>query len=188
MSTRRAFRPQRRPIYVGCEGLSEVGYVGLINDMVRATDAPIHVIVEELNQGDPLSRVEMAVRRIAHHRRTRIAPVERFVLLDFDQAEREPARAEQATRLAAANDIHIVWQRPCFEAVLLRHIEGRATHRPLTTPLSQEAILKEWPDYRKGLTRADLATRIDLASLMRAANAEPDLAVLLRCLGIIPAE
>lgn len=187
MSARRAFRPQRRPIYIGCEGASEVGYVGVLNDMVRAADRPLHIIIEELGPGagDPLARVEMAVRRIAHHRRTRIAPVERFVLLDSDQAERDPVRAERAIRLARENNIVIVWQQPCFEAVLVRHHEGRTTIRPPDTPRAQRAIERIWPGYRKPMTRADLARRIDLASLERAATVEPQLAAMLRCLEII---
>lgn len=189
MSIRRAIRPQRRPIYVGCEGASEVGYVGVLNDLVRVADRPLHLIIEELGPGagDPLARVEMAVRRIAHHRQTRIAPVERFVLLDFDQVERDRARGDRAMKLAADFDIRIVWQRPCFEAVLLRHIEGRATHRPPDTPKAQRDLEHDWAGYRKPMTRSDLARRIDLASLERVAIVEPELAEMLRCLGIIAA-
>lgn len=188
MSVRRLFRLQRRPIYIGCEGASEAGYVAVLNDMVRAADRPLHLIIEELGPGagDPLDRVEMAVRRIAHHRRIRIAPVERFVLLDSDQAEREPQRAERARRVARENDIAIIWQEPCFEAVLLRHHEGRTAHRPPDTPRAQAAIEREWPGYRKPMRRAELAQRIDLAALQRVAAVKPELACLLRCVGILP--
>ncbi len=190
MSQRRAFRPQRRPIYIGCEGASEVGYVSVLQDMVRAADRPLHLIIEELGPGagDPLARVEMAVRRIKLIRRTRAAPVERFVLLDFDQAERDMMRGNRAIALAADTDIKIIWQRPCFEAVLLRHIDGRADHRPPDTPRAQRNIERDWPGYQKPMTRGDLAKRVDLDSLIRVANVEPELAALLRCLEIIPGE
>lgn len=190
MSNRRAFKPQRRPIFIGCEGASEVGYVGVLNDMVREANRPLHIIIQELGPGagDPLTRIEMAVRRITQYRRTRVAPVERFVLLDFDQAESEPERAKRATKLAFENEISIVWQRPCFEAVLLRHHEGRTTHQPPDTPRAQEAIKRIWPEYRKPMTRAELTKRLDKNSLERVAGVEPELADLLRCLGIIPNE
>ena len=104
---------------------------------------------------------------------------------DSDQAERDPQRAERASRLAADHDISIVWQRPCFEAVLLRHLEGRTGHRPPDTPGAIRALEREWAGYTKGTKRADLAQRIDHAAVMRAAVVEPDLAVLLRCIRLL---
>lgn len=164
-----------------------MGYVGVLHDFVRAANSPLHLIIEELGPGagDPLARVEMAVRRIDKFRRTRIGPVEQFVLLDSDQTERDPARAERARRVARENSITIVWQEPCFEAVLLRHHEGRTGHRPPDTPTAQAAIAREWPGYRKPMPRAEFARRIDLAALQRVAIVEPELAGLLRCLGLL---
>lgn len=179
--------PQRRPVYIGCEGASEVSYAGFLQDLLRAADLPVHLIVEELGPGagDPLARVELAVRRLAHLRRTRTAPAERFVLLDDDQAQRDPQRADRAKRAAADKDIVIVWQRPCFEAVLLRHLDGRAAHRPPDTPGAGRALLRDWPEYQKPMNRADLARRLDLAAVLRAAAVEPELDALLRCLGLL---
>jgi hypothetical protein len=188
MSRRRApFIELRRPVYIGCEGASEVGYVGFLQDLIRNANLPVHLHVDELGPGtgDPLSRIEMAVLRLKQLERKRSAPRERFALLDSDQAERDPQRAERASRLAADHDISIVWQRPCFEAVLLRHLEGRAGHRPPDTPGAIRALEREWAGYTKGTKRADLAQRIDHAAVMRAAVVEPDLAVLLRCIRLL---
>jgi hypothetical protein len=179
--------PQRRPVYIGCEGASEVSYAGFLQDLIRAADLPVHLVVQELGPGagDPLARVEMAVRRLALLRRTRTMPAERFVLLDDDQAQRDPQRADRAKRTAAENDIVIVWQRPCFEGVLLRHLDGRAAHRPPDTPGAGRALVRDWPEYQKPMTRADLARRLDLAAVLRAAAVEPELDALLRCLGLL---
>ena len=179
--------PQRRPVYIGCEGASEVSYAGFLQDLIRAADLPVHLVVQELGPGagDPLARVDMAVRRLALLRRTRTMPAERFVLLDFDQAVRDPQRADRAQRTAADNDIVIVWQRPCFEAVLLRHLQGRAGNRPPDTPGAGRALVRDWPEYEKPMTRADLARRLDLAAVLRAAAVEPELDALLRCLGLL---
>ena len=100
-------------------------------------------------------------------------------------AQRDPQRAERARRVAADNNITIIWQDPCFEAVLLRHLEGHATRRPPDTPEGGRALLRVWPDYQKPMPRAGLARRIDRASVLRAAAVEPELEVLLRCLGLI---
>ena len=179
--------PQRRPVYVGCEGTSEVGYAGLLQDMLRDVDLPVHLVVEELGPGagDPLARIEMAVSRLLHLGRTRTEPAQRFALLDSDQALGDPQRADRARRVAADNNILIVWQHTCFEAVLLRHLQNCATRQPPDTLEAGRALKREWPDYRKPMPRAALSRRIDRAAVLRAAAVEPELETFLRCLGLI---
>lgn len=184
---RRAYIEQRRPVFIGCEGASEVSYAGFLQDLLRDASPPVHLVIEELGlgAGDPMARIDLAVRRLDHLRRTRIAPPQRFVLLDDDQIEADPRRADMARRMAAANNIRIVWQRPCFEAVLLRHLPDRTTRRPPDTPEAKRALERDWPEYQKPMTRAALARRLDLQAVLRAATVEPELDVLLRCLGLI---
>ncbi|MEI9985375.1 MAG: hypothetical protein WDN69_20610 [Aliidongia sp.] len=148
---------------------------------------PVYLKIEELGPGagDPLARIEMAVGRIDFQRRKRMAPSASFALLDEDQAVRDPQRAGRARRLATENDIAIIWQRPCFEAVLLRHLPDRTTYRPPDTPEAIRALEREWPGYAKPLERAALAKRLDLNAVLRAATVEPELAVLLRVLGLL---
>ncbi|WP_439604933.1 hypothetical protein [Shinella sp.] len=188
MSRRRPpFIEPRRPIYIGCEGASEAGYAGFLQDLIRDANLAVHLHVEELGPGtgDPLSRIEMAVLRLKRLQQKRSAPTERFALLDFDQAERDPQRAERAGRLAADNGITILWQRPCFEAMLLRHLLGKTANRPPDTPGAIKALEKEWPEYKKPMTRANLARRIDRDAVMRAASVEDELRALLRCIGML---
>lgn len=190
MSTRRSSIPQRRPVYIGCEGESEQGYASFLQDLVREAGLSVHLVIDVLSPGagDPLSRVEMAVRRLAHLKKTRAVPAERFVLLDTDQIELDRDRAERARRLAEQNDIRIVWQEPCFEAVLLRHFQGRTANRPLDNQTAQRALEREWPGYAKPATRADLTRRIDIEAVRRACAVEPDLHAMLQCIGLIERE
>ena len=177
----------RRPVYIGCEGRSEVGYVGFLQDLIRDANLPVHLHVDELGPGtgDPLSRIEMAVLRLKLLQKKRRAPTERFALLDYDQTELDPQRAERARELAADNGITILWQRPCFEAVLLRHLDGKAANRPPDTPGAIKALEREWPEYKKGMTRANLARRIDRDAVLRAVGVEAELQALLRCIGLL---
>lgn len=186
MRSRRSRIPQRRPVFIGCEGESETGYVGLLQDLLHAAGIPVHLITQNLGlgAGDPLSRIEMAVRKIEHLRRTRTAPTDRFVFLDHDQVQADPARAHSAQRLADSHAISIVWQRPCFEALILRHLPLCATRRPPDTPEAQRALKREWPGYEKPMTRVALARRIDLAAVLRAAAVEIELRTLLDRIGL----
>jgi hypothetical protein len=178
--------PERRPVFIGCEGESEVAYAGLLQDLLREEDLHVHLVVHDLGRGagDPLARVQLAVQRLGQLRRTRIAPPERFILLDEDQAARDPDRAAAARRLAAEHDIAILWQEPCFEAMLLRHLPDRATRRPPDTPEAVRVLEQEWPGYSKPMSREHLARRINRDAVRRAARVEPGLLALLRCLGL----
>lgn len=188
MKTRRPFIPQRKPIFIGCEGESEQGYTGFLQDLIHEADLHVHLNIVLLKAGDPLARVELAIQRLAQLRKTRVNFADRFLLLDTDQLAISVDRANRARQLAAANDIRIVWQEPCFEAVLLRHFAGRTTHRPPTSQLANNAVRQEWPQYQKPMNRAELARRIDREAVTRAASVESDLMALLRCIGLIPPE
>jgi len=187
MTRRLPHIPLRRPIFVGCEGASEASYAALLQDLANEAALPVHLRIVDLGlgAGDPLARIEMAVRHINQQRQKRLAPVASFTFLDADQAEGDPLRAERARRLAVDNDIRIIWQQPCFEALLLRHLPGRAAHRPPDTAGALRALEREWADYRKPTSRVDLARRVNLDAVLRAAGVEPELAILLRALGLL---
>ena len=190
MKRRRPIIPQRKVIFIGCEGASEVGYAQLLQDLADATGLHIHLDIRELGPGagDPLHRIELAVTRLHFLRRARTDPAERFVFVDHDQAEREPQRAERAIRLARDNDINVVWKRPCFEAFLLRHLPGRSAHRPPTSPVALNALRQIWAEYRKPMSRLELSARIDLDAIRRAATVEPEFEAMLRRIGLIVPE
>jgi hypothetical protein len=173
-------------VFIGCEGESEVAYAGLLQDMLREEGLHVHLVLYDLGRGagDPFARVQLAVQRLEQLHRTRIAPPERFVMLDSDQAARDPDRAASACRLAGVHKITILWQEPCFEAMLLRHLPDRATRRPPGTREAVQVLEREWPGYNKPMSRVQLAQRINRAALHRAARVEPELLALLRCLGL----
>jgi hypothetical protein len=184
---RRAIVLQRVPVFIGCEGQSERGYAGLLMKIIRQGQLSFHLHIEDLGlgSGDPHARIQKAAKKIKHteERRTRFAG--RFVLLDKDQAEMDPQKAQSAQNLAQQKGISIIWQDPCFEAVLLRHLPNCSTRRPATTQIAKDDLVKEWPDYNKGMPTASLEKRIDTAALARVATVEPALGALLRFLKLI---
>lgn len=186
MTQSRQLRPQRRRIFVGCEGQSEVGYVSLIRQFTESRQLPIHIeIVNLAPAGDPLSRVEQAVKRIAKLERNREKFSSRYIILDDDQTAQQPERAETAVRLADEQSLVLIWQTPCHEALLLRHFDGHTNDRPPTTPLSGQQLRALWPDYGKGMERQSLSKRLDMPSVIRASGVEAGLAGFLNDIGLL---
>ena len=186
MRQRAHHRPERKPIFVGCEGQSEVGYIAFISDLAENARLPVFIKPVLLSPaGDPLARVEKAIRLIDNNRRKRIAYVERFILMDNDQIALVPDRAEKARELAKEHRISIIWQRPCHEAILLRHFAGHEAKRPTTSAGSGRQLLKLWPVYKKPMSRGSIANILDHDAVRRAGTVEQELKAFLVAVGLI---
>ena len=111
---------------------------------------------------------------------------ERFILLDRDQVQGNRRMEEDVGCLAAEHRIKLIWQEPCHEALLLRHLPERASDRPPTSKLAESALKAVWPEYKKPMSAASLSKRIDLAGLRRAAAVEPGLRGFLNDIGLDP--
>jgi hypothetical protein len=185
MSRRRPRIPPRRPIFFGCEGLSEYGYGALLDRLARAVaTAHLHIRSEMLQPGagDPLALVQRAVELIADIERRRVPFVVKAILIDRGEAQKNAA----ATSYATQNGIHhVIWQEPDHEGFLLRHLPGCRNHRP-PRGASLAAIQREWPGYDKGMSAQDLAQRIDLDCVRAACTVENELRRFLQRLGLLP--
>ncbi|MDD1532687.1 MULTISPECIES: hypothetical protein [unclassified Bradyrhizobium] len=184
MRRRIALIPQRRPIFLGCEGQSEEGYGALLGRLARELDnVHIHLHAEVLQPGagDPEALVVRAVQRIDHIQRRRAPFAVKAVMLDRGTAQKNAA----AEALARANGIdYLIWQNPDFEAVLLRHLPGCQALRPPAGRSMQE-LQRRWPGYQKGTPALQLARQITLAEVRLAATVEPDLSSFLQSIGLL---
>jgi len=186
MRRRRPVIPQRRRVYLGCEGESERSYGALISRLLenRRHDMHLHLDLLRPGGGDPLALIELAQKRAAAGERKSESPyVRRAVLMDADRLGQSPPRDAQMLLIAQAAHIQIIWQRPCHEALLLRHLEGCQHLRP-PTPMQALADLRQhWREYVKGMAAIQLSDRIDHAALRRALQVEPELADFLASIG-----
>ena len=175
--------PQRRPIFLGCEGQSEAGYGALLGRLARDLHLHVHIHVEPLQPGagDPLALIERAVQRITHFERSRASLAVKAVLLDLGAPQKNAA----ATQLAQRHGItHLIWQEPDFEGFLLRHLPNAETLRP-PAGASRAALQQRWPDYEKGMAAPRLAQRVGIDDVRRASTVEPLLAAFLREVGLL---
>lgn len=180
-------RPQRAPIFIGCEGQSEIGYAGWLRNLVRDRDLPFHLELSDLGlgAGDPFARVDLAIERLTRIERNREPFVGRYLFLDTDQLALDPGRANQARQRALEHNFTVIWQVPTHEAFLLRHFPGRDTRQPPDKRTADVALAKEWADYRKPSSAQQLEQRFGLDGARRVAGRLPELADLLRTIGLL---
>jgi hypothetical protein len=177
--------PQRRRIFVGCEGESERCYVALLQKLL-GNMAKFQLVPEVLNGGDPLALVESAQKALRRERGNARDPfIDRFLILDSDLLGRSAERDRECVKSAKDLGITLIWQDPCHEAVLLRHLDGCEKRRPPTTRESEEQLRVEWPEYVKNFGRDRLGERIDVDALDRVGPCESELAVLLILIGLV---
>jgi hypothetical protein len=182
----RIIRPRRAPIFIGCEGQSEVGYAGWLRNLVRDLDLPFHLELSDLGRGagDPFARIDMAIERVDRLETNREPFIARYLFLDSDQLSADRNRADQAHRRARDHRFVVIWQEPTHEAFLLRHLLGRDTRQPPDKRAADKALAQEWAEYRKPCSAQQLEQRIGLDGARRVSARLPGLADLLRTIGL----
>jgi hypothetical protein len=180
-------RPQRAPIFIGCEGQSEMGYAGWLRNLIGDRNLPFHLELSDLGRGagDPFARVDMAIERVTRLERNREPFLGRYLFLDTDQLAADPGRARQARQRALEYRFTVIWQAPTHEAFLLRHLPGQSASRPPDRRTADAALAKAWPDYSKPCTTQQIEQRLGLDGVRRTAEGLPEFAELLRMMGLL---
>lgn len=185
MSPRRPGIQQRQRVFIGCEGESERGYVAYLDRLLKAKDRPFHLDPRLLQpgSGDPLALVRKAAQELK--KGLEHGPYcLRVILLDSDKRQESPQRDRDALMLAAKYDFFLLWQKPCHEASLLRHIDGCATLRPSSPADALKELCKRWPAYEKGMTGNQIEAFLGDQGLLRAVEVEPEFRDFLTGLGL----
>lgn len=183
MTRRRPTIPQRCRFFLGCEGQSEHSYGTLLQHLSESVSLHVHIERHDLRGGDPLAIVQSAVVRLRQQLRTRGPLLIRAVLLDNDKLGQNPTRDAQIPSLVQANGLHLIWQHPCHEGLLLRHLPGCETLRPGNCEAANLLLQNQWSQYQKPLPANRLLDRIGVPELARAKSVEAHLATLLSALG-----
>lgn len=184
MRRRRPYIPQRRRIFLGCEGLSEHGYATLLARLAREHNGiHVHIHVEQLQPGagNPVALIARAEQMIAHNERVREPFEIKAILLDRAEAHINAAAEARAVQIGIQ---HIIWQTPDHEAVLLRHLPGCQNLQP-PAGTSMAALRRLWADYEKGRTAQQLGERIAMEQIRQACMVEERLRAFLTAVGLI---
>jgi hypothetical protein len=176
VTTRRARIPPRRRFFLGCEGESEQSYGALLQILAdESLQLHVHLDLQLLGGGDPLAIVEAAVQKSRERARKRGRFVRRGVLLDSDRHGHAPERDNGIAPLAQAHGLLLIWQRPCHEALLLRHLPRCQTLRPSSSAAAEAALVRQWPEYQKPMPTIRLAEKLGLSEIQSAAQVEDEL-------------
>jgi len=149
----------RRPVFLGCEGESEQAYCIVLEDIINQTIRNVHLETTLLGEGagSPLAKIKKAIKKIEHYERTRSKFWKKAVLIDSDVIEQNAEQKNETENLAFLHGIRIIWQNPCHEAFLLRHLPNCAQLRPPTSVLSNSALIAQWPNYQKPMPRIQIS-------------------------------
>ena len=186
MPRRRRFSRKPRPsFFVACEGGSEQGYAALIQRFAENQEILIHLDIKKCKGGDPLRIVQTAVEILQRKRKSLGHYSGQVILLDSDRRGDSPERTNQADHLISKHNFCAVWSKPAFEALVLKHLPGCEGLNPQTADQSYRTLQKHWPEYRKGMTAAELGRQLDLVAVERAAAVEQNLREFLIMIGLI---
>jgi len=177
--------PQRTRVFVGCEGESEQGYSRFVAAVTVDRGKPFAIDSHILKGGDPLSRIESAVKIIAQEMDKRGKYEFKFVFQDADQSGLDADRDRQAADLARKHDILMIWQEPDHEGFVLLHFDHTERRHPTTKAQSMAAVKKVWSSYEKASTAKQYASKLGLADLARAGQRHAGLNELLTALKLV---
>jgi hypothetical protein len=167
-------RPQRRRVFVGCEGQCEKSYSAFISDELETQRQDRYLDAVSMNGSDPLSIVEKSIECIKRAEKAYGSYFLKMVLLDSDKLGACEERDVQIVVLAKSHGLLLVWQSPCFEGLLFSHFDEKHP-RPATSKAAILELRKHWGTYKKPPSRYDLARHIGRIEIERARRVEPDL-------------
>lgn len=170
--------PQRTRIFIGCEGQSEQSYVGLLSHHYsKAFLVHLDAQVLQPGGGDAGAIIDKAIACRNREQRHKGNYRACFILLDTDKlGKSSPTDLEQK---AIKAKITLIWQAPCHEAFLLRHLPSYQQRQPVSKTDVETALSKEIPGYFKGMPFLRLLPHLPKDAVERAASVHSGLQQLL---------
>lgn len=176
--------PQRERIFIGCEGLSELGYIQWLRMISDANKGYIHPISENLKGGSLVDMVEKA--QVIFLRKNKEVPIKhKFLILDLDRGHNEPEELMKAKEKIEEYGFTVIWQSPNHEGFLLTHCEDFNAGVPMNKGDVDRLLLRHKPNYSKGMPKDKYNKAFNSVSLISAAEKNEELAKLLQVMKII---
>ncbi|TAK77237.1 MAG: hypothetical protein EPO11_02875 [Gammaproteobacteria bacterium] len=172
---------QRKRIFIAVEGEGEQSFIKFIQQLSSQQGLHVHLDCEILKGGGYKTMLERAIRY--RSRKERYKAEASILLVDADRAEKDDGWSlEQLRAEAQKNKIDICLQTPNQEGLFLRLLPGKQHLRPNANTAHRD-LCKEWHDYQKPIDARTLMSKFSLDDLLRVANVDKDLKLLLTKIG-----
>ena len=173
-------RVQLTRYFVGTEGRGERALARWLEFLCKEAGHKIWFDVPGTGPGGG-STLDVVQRTLTNRNRSRRGPYSgTLVFVDEDRRTFDGPAAEV---LARREGMHLVWQTPNIEGLLLRLFSGQENRQPPADQTSRE-LARYWPNYKKNeISAADLRERFSLSDLQRAAQFDSNVLMLLHKLG-----
>jgi hypothetical protein len=169
--------PQKIPVFVAGEGKSEEGYWRWLARFPRI----LAIRAEGLAGGDLLEMAECAIHKLNRWRGAGIT--HRALVLDSEHEGGSPDRRRRALQLIERHRFHLIVQRPCHEAFIIRHFIGWENHKPSTQQDAERLLVKVWPRYEKGMDAGEYTKILTPDHVAVARGVEPQFDAFLSRIG-----
>lgn len=166
---------QRSRYLVACEGKSESGYAALIQKLADRRGLSIYLDIQNCKGGDPLSIVQVAIKKLRKGRKSRADYAGHAIFLDGDRRGDSPDRTMRADQLIAQHNFIAIWSKPTFEALILNHLPNCGNLNPPNAKQSLRVLKQHWPEYEKGMSAVELSQKIDISAIERVAATNTNL-------------
>ena len=177
------YRRIKRPIFVACEGKSELGYVRWLNRLADAEGVPVSITGRDMKGGGAGKIADRAARALLRSAGGPAMYEKRYLLMDRGPSARYRQEIERARQIAGKHSFSIIWQPICHECFLLKHFAGTEDRNPPDASACEAALLAVWPAYRKGLDATEYEREISIEHLVRARANLPELEAFLIDIG-----
>lgn len=178
-------RNLRRRLFFAVEGESEKSFIAWLQDL--ANEQALYVYLDRHSLGGGGYEVMLNETRRLISRKQKEGRKYEFVFLLVDE-DRSTSRSdewsiEKLKEEASKYKIIVCSQRPNFEGLLLKMLRPGKESEILSASVVKIKFPRAWPEYEKPVDKQTLAKKLSLNDLIRAAQFEPDLKILLTKIG-----
>jgi len=179
-------RPDKKKrVFLGCEGESEESYGKFLEFLSEKKKLGIHIVKPILGGGDTFALAKKAVNAYENEKQKGGIFEFKAVMLDTDMPfDLFKKRQNEAIRSLGSVGLIAIWQEQNHEALLLRHFEGHERDDP-PAKIALYKLQAVWPEYHKNMSAYDLARKLSLDHVKRAARVTPKLNKFLVAIGLI---
>ena len=162
------YRRIKQPVFVVCEGRSELGYVRWLSRLADAEGVPVSITGRDMKGGGAGKIADRAARALLRSAGGPAMYEKRYLLMDRGRSARYRQEIERARQIVEKHSFSIIWQPICHECFLLKHFARTQDRDPPDASACETALPAVRPGYRKGLDATEYEREISIEHPVRA--------------------